>query len=260
MSTRNPLLARWGAGQPTLGAWMATGDPQVAEILASAGFDSVCVDQQHGLADGVMIGDIFRAIETYGVVPITRVLANDAGSIGRALDRGALAVIVPMVNSGAEAARAISACHYPPRGQRSSGPMRGVIARTTARLEQLDDVACLVMVETADGLREVDAIAATPGLDGIYVGPRDLAIGLGLPAQSEDRSESEARIHADAVEEIRAACRRHGIAPGIHCYDGQTAAGYLEQGFLMVTVTTDARLLADGSRQQLAIARAKVHR
>src|SRR5262245_37041478 len=153
----NPLLERWRAGQSTLGGWMVTDDPLVAEFLAQAGFDEICVDQQHGLADDVSIASLFRAMEVHGVVPTTRVTANDTAAIGKALDLGALAVVIPMVGSAEEAAHAAAACHYPPRGVRSVGPVRGVQARSSHRLEGLDEVACVVMVETAEGLRNVDA-------------------------------------------------------------------------------------------------------
>ena len=103
---------------------MVTDDPQVAEFLAQAGFDEICVDQQHGLADQSTIGALFRAIELHGVAPTTRVPSNDFAVIGKALDLGALAVIIPMVNNAEEAAYAAAACHYPPRGRRSVGPAR----------------------------------------------------------------------------------------------------------------------------------------
>jgi 4-hydroxy-2-oxoheptanedioate aldolase len=233
----NPILTKWRAGEPTLGGWMVTDDPQVAEFMAQAGFDEICVDQQHGLADQSTISSLFRAIELHGVAPTTRVPANDAAAIGKSLDLGALAIVVPMVNNADEAADAAAACHYPPRGRRSVGPIRGVQARSSHRLEGLDDVACVVMVETTEGIRNVDAIAATPGVDCIYIGPGDLAIGLGLSAWNLD------------------ACRRHGVVPGIHTGAGATANRYLQQGFQMITVANDLGLLRFGGALELSIAR-----
>src|SRR5262245_23036507 len=110
---------------------MATADPQVAEFMAAAGPDEICVDQQHGLADRSTLGAIFRAIELHGVAPTTRVPSNSPSEIGKALDLGALAVVVPMVGSAEEAASAAAACHYPPRGGRSLGALRGEMARTS---------------------------------------------------------------------------------------------------------------------------------
>ncbi len=255
MASVNPLLERWRSGKPSLGGWLTTADPQIAEYLASCGYDEICVDQQHGLADGAALAGVFRAIEVHGAAPTTRVPANSFAEIGKALDVGAVAIVVPMVGTAEEAARAAAACHYPPRGGRSVGPLRGPLARASERLEALDEAACVVMVETADGLRNVDAIAATPGVDAIYIGPGDLGLGLGLSAWPDDWSLVQAKIHADAIATILAACRRHGVAPGIHTGDGTTARRYLDHGFLMVTVASDLGLITSGGRTQLDLAR-----
>lgn len=258
MASVNPLLARWQAGRPTLGGWLTTADPQVAEYLATVGFDEVCVDQQHGLADGTNLAAVFRALELHGVAPTTRVPANDFAAIGKALDVGATAIIVPMVGTPAEAAAAADACHYPPRGHRSVGPLRGGFVRASDRLDALDQAACVVMIETAEGVRNADAIAATPGVDAIYIGPGDLALGLGLSAWPADWTPEEAKIHAEAIERIREACLRHGVAPGMHTGDGAVARGYLEQGFLMVTVISELGLITGGGKAHLATARGGV--
>ena len=255
MLSVNPLLARWQAGRPTLGGWLTTADPQIAEYLASAGFDEICVDQQHGLADGSTLAAMFRALEVHGVAPTTRVPGNDFAAIGKALDVGAVAIVVPMVGTPEEAAAAAAACHYPPRGQRSVGPLRGTFVRASDRLDALDQAACVVMVETPEGVRNADAIAATAGVDAIYIGPGDLALGLGLSAWAEDWTADEAKVHAQAIERIRDACLRHGIAPGIHTGDGATARRYLDQGFLMVTVANEVGLIRNGGRAELALAR-----
>ena len=255
MTSVNPLLARWRAGQPTLGGWLTTADPQIAEYFATVGFDEICVDQQNGLADGTALASIFRAFELHGVAPTTRVPSNDFTAIGKALDVGAMAIVVPMVGTPEEAAAAVAACHYPPRGQRSVGPLRGAFVRASDRLDALDEAACVVMIETAEGVRNADAIAATPGVDAVYIGPGDLALGLGLSAWSEDWSPDEAKIHAEAIERIRLACVRHGVAPGMHTGNGVTARRYLDQGFLMLTVVSDIGLITGGGPVQLAIAR-----
>jgi 4-hydroxy-2-oxoheptanedioate aldolase len=255
MASVNPLLERWRSGQPSLGGWLTTADPQIVEYLATCGFDEICIDQQHGLADGASLAGLFRSIELHGAAPTTRVPANDFAAIGKALDVGAVAIVVPMVGSAEEASRAAAACHYPPRGGRSVGPLRGSLLRASKRLEGLDEAACVVMVETAEGLRNVDEIAATPGVDAVYIGPGDLGLGLGMSAWSDDWSKAEAKTHADAIAAILAACRRHGVAPGIHTGDGVTARRYLDQGFLMVTVTNELGLITNGGRAELALAR-----
>jgi 4-hydroxy-2-oxoheptanedioate aldolase len=255
LASVNPLLELWRSGKPSLGGWLTTADPQIVEYLATCGFDEICIDQQHGLADGSSLAGLFRSIELHGAAPTTRVSANVFASIGKALDVGAVAIVVPMVGSSEEAARAAAACHYPPLGGRSVGPLRGSLLRASKRLEGLDEAACVVMVETAEGLRNVDAIAATPGVDSVYIGPGDLGLGLGMSAWSDDWTKEEARIHADAIAAILAACRRHGVAPGIHTGDGVTARRYLDEGFLMVTVANELGLITNGGKAELALAR-----
>jgi 4-hydroxy-2-oxoheptanedioate aldolase len=258
MASVNPLLELWRSGKPSLGGWSTTADPQIVEYLATCGFDEICIDQQHGMAHSSNLAGLFRSIELHGAAPTTRVPANDFAAIGKALDVGAVAIVVPMVGSAEEAARAAAACHYPPRGGRSVGPIRGSLLRASKRLEGLDEAACVVMVETAEGLRNVDEIAATPGVDSIYIGPGDLGLGLGMSAWSDDWTTDQAATHADAIAAVLAACRRHGVAPGIHTGDGVTARRYLEEGFLMVTVANELGLITIGGRAELALARGEV--
>ena len=137
MAFVNPLLARWQAGRATYGGWVSTSEPLIAEFLAAAGFDEICADQQHGSIDLHTIGSLFQAIEARGVVPTTRVAANDPMAIGKSLDMGALAVIVPMVDTADQAAAIVSACRYPPpggaRSARHARSTRSASTWTTSR-------------------------------------------------------------------------------------------------------------------------------
>jgi 4-hydroxy-2-oxoheptanedioate aldolase len=250
--TRNPIKEAWAEGRAVFGLWSVTPGPAGAEILAQAGADYVCVDQQHGLIDYDSMVPMLQAIRAGGSAPITRVLANDPFLIMKALDAGAWAVIAPLVNSADDAARAVSACRYPPRGIRSFGPVRaaGVIGSRDPE-DLAGEVLCLVMVETREGLERVEEIAATPGLDGIYIGPSDLALSLGLPPSLEIK-EGE---HAAAVREIREACHEHGIAAGIHSPEGEWARRHAEAGFDLITVASDAPLLRGAASREIATAR-----
>lgn len=254
MANPNPLRGIWSEGLPAFGFWSMMPDAFAAELAAGAGYDYVCVDGQHGLADFASMISIFRAVEAAGATPLTRVLCNDAARIGRSLDAGARGVIVPLVNDAAEAARAVAACRYPPLGVRSYGPVRAAQVVGSKNLRDLDgEVLCFVMVETREGLENVEEIAATPGLDGIYVGPADLAVSLGL-APTLEVTEPE---HAEAVRRIREACRERGIVPGIHCGSGEWARRHAEAGFRLVTVAADASLLGGTARRELDEARRK---
>jgi 4-hydroxy-2-oxoheptanedioate aldolase len=248
----NPLRAAWAEHRTAFGLWMTVPGSIGAEILAGAGVDYVCVDQQHGVIDYDSMVPMFQAIRAEGPAPITRVLSNDAFLIMKALDAGAWGVIVPLVNNTEDAARAVAACRYPPEGMRSYGPVRAAGVIGSRDPEELGgEVLCLVMVETREALERVEEIAATPGLDGIYIGPSDLALSLGLPPTLEV-TEGE---HVRAVERIRETCHRVGIAAGIHAPAGEWARKHAETGFDVVTVATDAALLRSAALREVTVAR-----
>lgn len=248
----NPLREVWRAGGTALGLWSVVPGSFGAEILAGTGVDYVCVDQQHGIIGYDAMVPMLQAIDAGGAAPITRVLSGDPYRIMKSLDAGAWGVIVPLVNSVDEAQSAVAACRYPPRGVRSYGPSRTASVIGSGDPEVLDaEALCLVMVETREALENVDEIAATPGLDGIYVGPSDLALSLGLPPTLEIYEDE----HAEAVERVRDACARNGIAAGIQASSGEWARRHAEAGFDMVTVATDASLLRGAALAELAVVR-----
>jgi 4-hydroxy-2-oxoheptanedioate aldolase len=249
---RNPLKTSWAEGRTAFGLWMTVPGSVGAEIFAGTGVDYVCVDQQHGVIDYDSMVPMFQAIRAEGTAPITRVLSNDPFLIMKALDAGAWGVIVPLVNNAEDAARAVAACRYPPRGMRSYGPVRAARVIGSRDPEELGgEVLCLVMVETREGLDRVEEIATTPGLDGIYIGPSDLALSLGLPPTLDVTEDA----HIQAVNSIREACHRNGIAAGIHAASGEWARKHAEAGFDIVTVATDAALLRAAALRELAVAR-----
>jgi 4-hydroxy-2-oxoheptanedioate aldolase len=252
MVNPNLLKKAWAESRTAFGLWMTVPGSVGAEIFAGAGVDYVCVDQQHGVIDYDSMVPMFQAIRAEGVAPITRVLSNDPFLIMKALDAGAWGVIVPLVNDAEDAARAVAACRYPPRGMRSYGPVRAAGVIGSRDPEELGgEVLCLVMVETREALERVEEITNTPGLDGVYIGPSDLALSLGLPPTLEVTEEA----HLEAVNRIREACHRNGIVAGIHAPSGEWARKHAEAGFDVVTVATDAALLRSAALRELTIAR-----
>jgi 4-hydroxy-2-oxoheptanedioate aldolase len=248
----NPIREIWAGDRPAFGLWSVLPGTIGAEILAKAGADYVCVDQQHGVIDYGSMAPMFQVIRAGGAAPITRVLSNDPFLIMKALDAGSWGVIVPLVNSAEDAARAVSACRYPPQGIRSFGPVLAADVIGSRDPEKLGgEVVCLVMVETREALERVGEIAATPGLDGVYIGPSDLALSLGLPPTLEIMVGE----HAEAVERIREACHRNGIAAGIHSPSGEWARRHAQAGFDLITVASDAPLLRMAAGQEMAAAR-----
>lgn len=246
MARRNPLRELWERGGTAFGLWATVPGSFGAELLAGAGFDYLCVDQQHGVLDYAAMVPMLQGARAAGAAPLTRVLSADPALITKALDAGAWGVIVPLVSDGAAAARAVSACRFPPRGTRSYGPVRAAEVIGSSDPETVErEALCFVMVETAEGLHNVEEIAATPGLDGIYIGPADLSLSLGAGPGELER----------AVGRIRAACEEAGIVPGVHCSSGEEARRRAAEGFRLVTVTSDAALLREGARRELAAAR-----
>ncbi len=247
----NAALARWRRGEPTVGGWLSIGSSFSAEVMAHAGFDWLCLDLQHGPIDQGQATAMLQAITTTPTVPFVRVPWNEPAAIMRWLDAGALGVVVPLVNGREEAERAVSACRYPPAGIRSSGAYRAELAWGAGYARRADsEVACIVMIETAEALANLDDILATPGLDAVYVGPSDLAYGLGLAPGSDDPRLEQ------AVERVRAGAARHGVASGIHTNSAAATADYLRRGFRMVTLGSDRGFMRSRAESDLAAVRA----
>ncbi len=243
----NPLRRLVGTDEVALGAWSSIPGAFSAEIMSRSGFDYVCVDAQHGVIDYAAAADMIQAIEVGGSCPLVRVPWNEPSFIGKVLDAGALGVIVPMVNSAEEAAAAASAVRYPPLGARSWGPTRAKLAHDYTPAGANEALLCIAMVETAEALDNVDAIASTPGIDGLYVGPSDLSISLGLAPGNNDDDET----FAAAIAAISTAAANAGVFAGIHS-NVDVAPLRLEQGYRFVTVSSDAVALRAAATAELA--------
>lgn len=246
------LRQLWASGAPTINAWCLIGNPFVAEIMAAQGFDSLTVDMQHGALDDTDLLPMLQAMRASGATLLARVPWLDPAQVMRALDVGAEGVICPMVNTAEEAARFVSYMRYPPAGQRSFGPVRAGLLKgpdypRTANAELL----AIAMIETATGFANLDEIVATPGLDGIYVGPADLSLSLsqGRLAPGMDREEPEI---VTALQTIVAACQRRGIIAALHCGTPEYAHRAVGWGYRMVTVGSDMRFLSEGAAQAVA--------
>lgn len=248
----NKTLAAWREGKQTVGGWLSLGNTHTAETMASLGFDWLCIDLQHGLLDYKDLTVMLPAISTTGVTPLVRVPWNEPYEIMKALDAGAYGVIVPMVNNREEAEQAVAACRYPPGGNRSFGPIRAALYGGGGYAQHAnDEIACVAMIETAEGIDQVDEVAATTGLDGIYIGPSDLALAIGLqPTGDNDQPE-----HTATVQKVQDACNRHGVAAGIHTSSLAYAQRYLELGFHFVTLGSDLRFMLRAATEDLAAVR-----
>ena len=251
------LRAKWEAGEPTFGLWAGIPTSLTAELAALAGYDYVCVDLQHGLGTEATMVAMFQGAQAGGAVPLARLAWNEPWLIMRALDLGAAGVILPLIDNAMEAARAVEACRYPPHGKRSYGPIRAELLVGSAAPDELSaDALCFAMIETRDGLENLDEIAATPGLDGLYIGPSDLSIALGLPPRGVAVDPGEDRKPlGEAIDRVRQACEANGLIPGMHCAGGAAAERYARDGFRLITVGVDSSLFKSTISRELSAAR-----
>lgn len=227
----------WDRGGPSIGGWCSLPSAFSAELMARSGYDWVCIDTQHGLIGYDQMATMLQAVAIAGTPAFVRVPWNQPDHIMKALDAGAQGIVVPMVNSAAEARAAVAACRYPPEGYRSWGPIRaslGVNGYTPSSANRRVVVA--IMIETSSGLEHADEILAVPGVDAVYVGPSDLAVSHGLEPGGDTTNPSHARL----IESALAACQRHGVVPGLHCASIEVARHWQEKGFRMLNVASDA--------------------
>ena len=228
------LVSRWQAGEATAGLWLSLGAPAVAELAAECAPDVIVLDAQHGLWERASLEWAVGAAASCPV--LVRVARNRPELIGQALDAGAAGVIVPLVNTAREAAEAVAAAHYPPKGQRSGGGIRPLRDASGYIARSLQETVVCVMVETAEGLRNAPAIAATKGVDMVFIGPGDLGLALG---------DMGAGLEA-AIEQIRAACAKAGVPCGLFTSGPAAAKARAETGFQLVIAGDDISLLRSG--------------
>jgi 4-hydroxy-2-oxoheptanedioate aldolase len=247
------LRSIWKNGKAAVNGWMISPSAFCAEIMAASGYDAITIDMQHGLIGYRDMLDLLRAMAPSGVVPVVRLGQTDSAEIGKALDAGARALICPLVNDRMQAERLVSAAKYPPAGIRSFGPARAALARGPAAYFATadQDIAVLAMIETAQAMENLDEILAVEGLDGAYIGPADLGIGLGIGLPSDEPHEELVR----AIEKIRAACAHHGKVAAVHAVPGISPRSFVEQGFGFVTTGADMEFLLAGSARAVAAAR-----
>lgn len=248
----NPWLDAIRAGEIALGGWISNPSTINAEVMGGAGFEYVAIDTQHGAIDYATMLPLLQVLAIGSSTPIVRVPTCDAGHIGKALDAGARAVIVPMVNDRATCEASMSFAHYAPDGVRSFGPTRAMLVEGDDYYEHArEQISLIPMIETVEAMHNIDDILSVPGVEAIYVGPADLSISLGLPPHPDSAGLDE------ALMEIVAACSRHGVVPGIHA-SAELCAKRIDQGFRMVTVSADIVALRRKVGEDLATARGTV--
>lgn len=234
----NPLVLDHAMNRPAIGGWLATPSLQALHAFRDAGFDYVGIDMQHGTSTLEDVRSLLGNLRDCDFPVIVRVPGNHYADIGKALDLGAAGVIVPMVDDRQQAEAAVSACRFPPQGTRSFGPIRGDLGVTTSDLNARG--RCYVQIETITGLTNASEIAATPGLTGIYVGPGDLSISLGMEPMPGFTS---AQLK-DEFEMLRGICADAGIVFGAHAIDVESTQRWLAWGVQLISATNDASIVS----------------
>jgi 4-hydroxy-2-oxoheptanedioate aldolase len=249
----NHVKRRLLAGEPSVGTWLSLPSPEAAEYAATIGFDWLVVDTEHNAIDIRTLSQMFGVIAPAGVAPMVRIPWNSAENFKRVLDAGAWGVVVPMVNSREEAERAVEATRFPPVGTRSVGGSMPAIRYGTTGGEYLqranDEVLLVLQIEHIDGVEHADEILSVPGVDACFIGPNDLAasmgVGLGVPLEGDNEKLNE------AIAEIRAACVRNKVAPGIHTSGAAGINQRIAEGFQFLAMASELKYLQSGLKADL---------
>jgi 2-dehydro-3-deoxyglucarate aldolase/4-hydroxy-2-oxoheptanedioate aldolase len=241
-------------GETLYGLWLDLSSPASAELCATAGYDWLLVDLEHGAGTEADLLGMFHAIAAGGdSVPLVRPQSGERIRVGRALDLGAAGIMVPRLESADEARQAVSYLRYPPDGIRGvatrvRGAGLGAVGHAEVRRVS-ERIVGIIQIESVGGLRDADEVAAIDGVDVLFVGPADLSHSLGIPGRFDSAE------YAAALDRVVAACRAHGKAPGILVYDSAVVPDLRDRGFTFIGVGADAALVADGAKRTLAAVR-----
>ena len=245
----NLLKKKIAEGVRAVGGWVAIPDPYAVETYAAQGWDSVTLDMQHGSLDINDVVPMLQAISSAGdATPLVRVPWNDPSHIMRVLDAGAYGIICPMINTKAEAEALVRAGRYPPMGERSFGPFRAAHYGGADYWQHAnEEVLLFAMVETREGVANLDEILSVKGLNGVYVGPSDLSLSMGKQPTLGPTDKEVLGAIATIVKKTR----ERGLIAGVHTDGPETVNKRFEEGFHMCTILNDVRLLAMGAQQMV---------
>jgi 2-keto-3-deoxy-L-rhamnonate aldolase RhmA len=230
----------------TVGSWIQIGHPGNAEIMAKAGFAWLAVDCEHGEVETGDLGNLFRAITNFGTIPMVRVRENDTMEIRRALDLGAMGVIVPLINTAEDARKAVASTKYPPQGVRGfafhRGNNWGVNFNDYVKAAN-ENIAVIAMIESKEAVANIDAILAVDGVDGVFIGLYDMSGSYGIPGQTNSE------IVKNACRQVAKACTRAGKSAGMHIVlpTTESVKKAVDDGFTLLGLGMDTVFLADGA-------------
>ena len=242
----------WAKEKGAINAWCSIPSAVTAEMMSMNDFDSITIDMQHGLVDYQAALNMLQVFSGSEKTPMVRVPWNEPGIIMKSLDAGALGIICPMINTPEDATNFVGATRYAPEGHRSSGPTRALMVHGASYQDEANEkIISLAMIETVEALENVEKIAATEGLTGIYIGPSDLSISMGFNP-GLDRVEPEM---ISAINKIYDACKNNNIKVGIHCLSPSYLKEKLSNGYDLATLASDVRIYAEGLSNKIKEAR-----
>jgi 4-hydroxy-2-oxoheptanedioate aldolase len=243
----NPVKAKLKAGQPSIGTWLSLASITAARFMARTGFDWLTVDIEHSLVDWETATHMFATIADSHCVALGRVPSNRHDHIKRVLDNGAHGIVVPMVNSRAEAEAAVAAALYPPVGNRSVGGSQHALNFDTSGPDYFahanQEILVVLQCEHIKAVEDADSIFSVPGIDAIFVGPNDLAASM----RSKDGKPPSTDATAQAMKHILAMCKKHKVAAGLHCTSADEVNQRLADGWQFLALGSELRLMLDGA-------------
>lgn len=250
----NHVKRRMRAGEPSVGTWLSLPSPEAAEYVSTVGFDWLVVDTEHNAIDIRTLALMFTAMSAATTAPMVRIPWNTPETFKRVLDAGAWGVVVPSVNSRADALQAVESTRYVPLGRRGVGGGRHVLSFGTAATDYYananEEVLLVLMIEHIEGVEQADDILSVSGVDACFIGPNDLGasmgLGLGMPLEGDNPRLVEAITH------VRETCRKHGVAPGIHCSGAAGVNQRIAEGFQFCAMASELRYLLAGLKTDVA--------
>jgi len=250
----NNVRKIWRKGGAVVNGWCGIPNGFAAEVMANQGFDSVTIDLQHGLVHYDSSIPMLQGISTTDATPMARVPWLEEGIIMKMLDAGCYGIICPMINNADDAVRLGKSCRYPPKGYRSNGPARAAIyGGADYQPKANNTVLAIGMIETEDGLKNLDAILKTKAMDAVYIGPSDLGLALGRKATLDQTDP----VVVKQINHIKNACKKSGTRVGIHCASAEYAKKMVKEGFDLVTLSVDYRIMAGAAAEMVQKMRKK---
>jgi 4-hydroxy-2-oxoheptanedioate aldolase len=247
----NAVKKKLKAGKPSVGTWLTLGSVPAARFMARAGFDWLTVDIEHNAIGIETAALMFGSIADAGCVALARVPCGSHDHIKRVLDTGAHGIVVPMVNSRAEAEAAVAATKYPPVGNRSVGGSVHALNFDTSAPDYYahanDELVVVLQCEHIAAVRDADAIFSVPGIDAIFVGPNDLAASM----RSPDGKPPSGEATTEAMRHILATCKKHKVAAGVHCFSPEEVLARIDEGWQFLAINSELKMMLEGAATAL---------